>query len=372
MTDYRSCPRSASRPPTAIGPPHRRVQEHTEAVIGAVGSVQGTFVAMARSQSARSASSRGRRGTNARSAAPTVAKRGATAAKGGAKAASTATKSGSKTARTKPVASAATKGGGAATTPVTIRGKASTPSAKLSAKATTAATKRPATAATTARRRVTAQEDAEGRQKQRRRRSDDPGHRRDPARTRQLILDSASEEFGRFGYDGARVMRIAERAGVAHQLITYHFGGKKGLFDALSDRWITTSRSLIEGDASLVEVIPTLLRHASEDPTWERALIREGQGRDHADLVERLAPLLANTRQRQERGEIAPDLDPGIVALLFFAANLAPTALPHITRAFSKVDPSDPAFVDYYAEQLSRILKYLGNTSQRRTRAKRS
>jgi hypothetical protein len=44
---------------------------------------------------------------------------------------------------------------------------------------------------------------------QRRRRSDDPGQQRNPARTRQLILAAASEEFGRFGYDGARVMRIA-------------------------------------------------------------------------------------------------------------------------------------------------------------------
>jgi AcrR family transcriptional regulator len=196
---------------------------------------------------------------------------------------------------------------------------------------------------------------------QRRRRSQDPGKRRDPARTRQLILDAASEEFGRFGYDGARVIRIAERAGVAHQLITYHFGGKQGLFEALSDRWVRTSRNLVEGTQPLADVLSPLVRHAAGDTTWIGALIREGQqAQDHANLVERLAPLVANLRERQQRGEIAANLDAGVVTLVFIAANLAPTAMPHITRALCQVDPSDPTFVDYYAEQLAAIIDRLG------------
>lgn len=195
---------------------------------------------------------------------------------------------------------------------------------------------------------------------QRRRRSDDPGRQRNPARTRQLILDAANVEFGRYGYDGARVIRIAERAGVAHQLITYHFGGKKGLFEALSDRWVSTTKGLTDADAPFVEILPEIIRQAADDTSWDHALVREGYGPDHAHLVERLAPFLANAYKRQERGEIAPDLDPGIVALMFFAANMAPVALPHITRALSKVDPDDPKFLDYYAEQLSRVVKHIG------------
>ena len=57
---------------------------------------------------------------------------------------------------------------------------------------------------------------------------------------------------------------------------------------------------------------------------------------------------------------IHPDLDPGIVTLVLFAANMAPIAIPHFTRALSRVDPSDPEFVDFYAEQLGRILGHLG------------
>lgn len=158
-------------------------------------------------------------------------------------------------------------------------------------------------------------------------------------------------------------MRIAERAGVAHQLITYHFGGKKGLFDALNDEWVSTSRTLVENDTSIIDAISSLVHYANERPEWERALIRDQlHSEDHGDLVERLAPFLAQAGERQKRGEIAPDLDPGIVTLVLFAANLAPASLPHMVRAFSKVDPADPKFVDYYSEQLGRIMKHLGGS----------
>jgi AcrR family transcriptional regulator len=177
-----------------------------------------------------------------------------------------------------------------------------------------------------------------------------------------LILDAAIEEFGRYGYDGARVMRIAERAGVAHQLITYHFGGKKGLFDVINDEWVSESRDLMDRGESFSDALTSMVHYASAHRDLKRALMLDGQGPDHANLVERLAPALADTQNRQTRGELAADLDPGIVALVFFAANLAPTTLPHVTRAFSKVDPDDPEFVDYFSEQLRRIVNHLGVT----------
>lgn len=202
-------------------------------------------------------------------------------------------------------------------------------------------------------------------QSQRRRRSSDPTQRRDPERTRQLILDAASEEFGNAGYSGARVMRIAERAGVAHQLITYHFGGKKGLFDALSDRWEAESKGAIVGTKPAGEAISELVHQAGQFPSWARALVREGQqDLDHARLMERLTPMLENARERQARGEFPSDVDAGIVTLVFFAANTAPTVLPHITRALSPVDPDNPAFLDYYADQLGRLIMHLGKAAK--------
>lgn len=50
--------------------------------------------------------------------------------------------------------------------------------------------------------------------------------------SRQLLLDAARQEFGEYGYAGARVARIARRAGVNKQLIFYYFRSKEGLHQA--------------------------------------------------------------------------------------------------------------------------------------------
>jgi AcrR family transcriptional regulator len=53
---------------------------------------------------------------------------------------------------------------------------------------------------------------------------------RDPERTRQKILDAATEEFARFGLGGARVDRIAARAGANKRMLYYYFRDKDNLF----------------------------------------------------------------------------------------------------------------------------------------------
>lgn len=162
------------------------------------------------------------------------------------------------------------------------------------------------------------------------------------------------------GYDGARVIRIAERAGVTHQLITYHFGGKRGLFDALSECWVASSRVLVEGDESLVDVVGALVRQAGTESDWNRALVyTAGKGTDGSRFTMNLEPLLENARKRQARGDFPADLDPGIFSLVLIAANMAPISISHVARARSPVDLSDPAFVEYYAEQLGRLLCHL-------------
>ncbi|MEU8774243.1 TetR family transcriptional regulator [Streptomyces sp. NPDC048606] len=52
----------------------------------------------------------------------------------------------------------------------------------------------------------------------------------DTARTKQLLLDAAVEEFAEFGPEGARVARVATRAGVNKERIYQYFGNKKKLF----------------------------------------------------------------------------------------------------------------------------------------------
>ncbi len=57
--------------------------------------------------------------------------------------------------------------------------------------------------------------------------------RRDPERNRGRILAAALDEFARYGLGGARVDRIAARAGANKRMLYYYFGNKEALFLAV-------------------------------------------------------------------------------------------------------------------------------------------
>ncbi|WP_106243150.1 TetR family transcriptional regulator [Allonocardiopsis opalescens] len=56
---------------------------------------------------------------------------------------------------------------------------------------------------------------------------------RDPEAKRRRLLDAARAEFAAHGIAGARVDRIAKRAGCSAGLVYTYFGGKDELFDAV-------------------------------------------------------------------------------------------------------------------------------------------
>jgi AcrR family transcriptional regulator len=56
---------------------------------------------------------------------------------------------------------------------------------------------------------------------------------RDSAATKLRILDAATGEFAEYGLAGARVDRIAARAGANKQLLYAYFGSKEALFDSV-------------------------------------------------------------------------------------------------------------------------------------------
>lgn len=61
---------------------------------------------------------------------------------------------------------------------------------------------------------------------------------RDAGRTRQRILEAATEEFAALGIAGARVNRIAEVAGCNKAMLYAYYGNKDQLFDAVFTAYI--------------------------------------------------------------------------------------------------------------------------------------
>jgi AcrR family transcriptional regulator len=111
----------------------------------------------------------------------------------------------------------------------------------------------------------------------------------------KTLLQTAIEQFGRLGFEGASTRDIARASGTAMSSITYHFGGKEGLYLAAADH-IAESIAAMQAPAleavraagvpsresavaALLTIIDSMalmmLRPESED--WARFIIREQQ-----------------------------------------------------------------------------------------------
>jgi AcrR family transcriptional regulator len=172
-------------------------------------------------------------------------------------------------------------------------------------------------------------------------------------------MDAALEEFAAHGYAGARVADIAGRAGLNKQLISYYFGGKAGLYRALHDDWLTREAEFAPDDLPLTELVPRYLHAALADPRWLRLLMWQALAGDAEQPPEGEPEDLGGMRRRQAEGELAADLDPGVVLLVLMAAVNAPLMMPREVGRVLGMDPASPEFEAHYAGQLSRIIRRL-------------
>ncbi|WP_218009607.1 TetR/AcrR family transcriptional regulator [Actinomadura kijaniata] len=192
------------------------------------------------------------------------------------------------------------------------------------------------------------------------RRAPRPDERKlDAERTRRLLLEAALEEFSAKGLAGARVQDIADRAGVNKQLISYHFGGKEGLFEALLRRWHEEEAGFNDPDVPLDELVVRYLHSSLDDPRGSRLNAWCGLTDPCPDPADIPREDLSDMERRQAAGQIAADLDPAAVLLALMAMVAAPTVMPGAAvRAFG-IDPRSPEFRERYAEQLRRIVRHL-------------
>jgi AcrR family transcriptional regulator len=90
---------------------------------------------------------------------------------------------------------------------------------------------------------------------------------RDADRSQGVILAAARDEFAEFGLAGARVDRIAERAGVNKRLIYYYFEDKEKLFEAVLEQAYLDIRD-DERDLHLLDLPPAEAVRKLVEFTW--------------------------------------------------------------------------------------------------------
>ncbi|MGI5127935.1 TetR/AcrR family transcriptional regulator [Pseudonocardia sp. CA-107938] len=189
--------------------------------------------------------------------------------------------------------------------------------------------------------------------------------KRDPERTRRLILDAATAEFAAHGFAGARIAAIAARAGVNQQLISYYFDGKEGLYRALAERWARRQDELAPAGTPLDEQVRRFSREVLTDPDGVRlfawgGLEYTGDDPDSGPRAQRLRPFLDAIRAGQAAGRVDARIDPACLAVALMAAALATTSLPHVIAGLCETDPRAPEFVEHYAGQVGLLARLLG------------
>lgn len=111
----------------------------------------------------------------------------------------------------------------------------------------------------------------------------------------QLLLQTAIDQFGKSGFDGASTRAIASASGTAMSSITYHYGGKEGLYLAAADhiaeslsermgpvlarareRAIASRRDAVEALLIILDGLAAMMLSPDSEP-WARFIIREQQ-----------------------------------------------------------------------------------------------
>jgi AcrR family transcriptional regulator len=186
------------------------------------------------------------------------------------------------------------------------------------------------------------------------------------AATPDRILAAAIDEFAEYGLAGARVDRIAVRAGANKALIYRYFGSKEALFDAavrtMASRFDQIRSTL---PPSLEGRLPYYFERATDDVQWVRMLqwealqtgagptVNEDQRRAHMQAA------VEAVKRDQAAGLLPADLDAGQLFLTFQALAAHPSAFPQMTRFITGLNPGDPEFRAQRVEFLRGLARYL-------------
>lgn len=184
--------------------------------------------------------------------------------------------------------------------------------------------------------------------------------------TQQKLLDAAIEAFSENGFKGTSTRDIAERAGVHHPLITYHFKNKDQLWRAAADSIFSAfTRSLAESYQTNKEKSPkermssliyAYVRYAKSQPALHKVMVQEASyPNPRLDwLIDtHLKPLFESTfgliTQLQGLG-VAPNGNPALLFNMIRLSSGGLLALGNELKASSGIDINSDETLDEIAE----------------------
>ncbi|MBP3949780.1 forespore capture DNA-binding protein RefZ [Bacillus suaedae] len=187
--------------------------------------------------------------------------------------------------------------------------------------------------------------------------------------TKEKMLDAAIRLFHTQGYAGTSVRDIAQKANVNVALISYHFGGKKGLYEQLIIQFFEDYLHILESELQkeseslkdlLLQVIRALLEYQSKQYLVARMVHRE------MTLDSVLVRELMSTYLRKEKHEFEQLIKRGMtggefqrqpvdyVIIHLRTMITMPYLSPHYLRELYQLSSNEPYFIDRYMEHLTR------------------
>lgn len=161
---------------------------------------------------------------------------------------------------------------------------------------------------------------------------------RDPETKRRALLEAALAEFAQHGIAGARIDRLARRAGCSPGLVYTYFAGKEELFEAVFDQVVaqTTQEAPISAD-ELPEYAGALFDGQTANPDVMRLAawhtLEQREGRPSIEAITKANQAKIDTIQRaQDEGRISNRFNaPELLMLVINTASMWTLQTPEIT-----------------------------------------
>ncbi len=184
------------------------------------------------------------------------------------------------------------------------------------------------------------------------------------------ILEAARIEFAQHGY-AARLQDIAERAGLTHPTLLYHFGSKEGLYAAVIEQamldWAAvTSRAVSDApvgfdrvEALVSAAMEFFATHHDFVVIWRREAI-EGGARLEIAMTQQMRPFLSRAVGFLEREIEAGRLrehDPAELMQTVYGAVSTYFSDAGFRAALSGVDPMTPESRERFRDSFTGMLR---------------
>lgn len=189
----------------------------------------------------------------------------------------------------------------------------------------------------------------------------------------ERLLDAATELAVEQGFDACGLREIAARAEVSSGMISYYFGDRQGLYEAMFQRAFDRISSKVDalmadpsigGDDRLDELVRLHVATIAADPWLPRLLIREVLAETESSLKTELASrvgqgpmklMIGWIKEEQKRGVLRADLDPRMMAMTLASLSAFPfVMLPIIGEEIGLT--LDETFPDRLIEHNQRLL----------------